>query len=59
MELPLRDLRPELLRYLEMLQPTGYGNQEAVFISRDLQVKYARPVGKEGNHLKWPSAMAG
>jgi single-stranded-DNA-specific exonuclease len=52
MEIPLRDLRPELLQYLEMLQPTGYGNQEATFISRDLQVKYARSVGKEGNHLK-------
>ena len=52
LEIPLRELKPDLLQYLEMMQPTGYGNPEAVFISRDLQVKYARLVGREGSHLK-------
>jgi single-stranded-DNA-specific exonuclease len=34
------------------LEPTGYGNPEAVFVSRNIKVKAARTVGSEGNHLK-------
>ncbi len=52
MELPLAELRPELLKHLSYLQPTGYGNPEAVFVTRNLQVKYARSVGADGSHLK-------
>jgi len=51
-EVPLSDLRPELLRYLDYLQPTGYGNPEAVFISRNVRVTNARTVGSESRHLK-------
>jgi single-stranded-DNA-specific exonuclease len=51
-ELPLRDLTPDLLDYLEWLQPTGYGNPGALFISRNLKVKWPKPVGKDGAHLK-------
>lgn len=50
-ELPLRDLHPSLLEALEWLQPTGYGNRQPMFVSRDLYVKNARQVGK-GAHLK-------
>jgi len=48
----LSDLKPELLRHLEYLQPTGYGNPEAVFVSRDVRVTNARTVGAESKHLK-------
>jgi len=51
-EVPLRELRPDLLEYLEWLQPTGYGNPEPYFVSRDVQVKNSRQVGKENSHLK-------
>jgi single-stranded-DNA-specific exonuclease len=51
-EVPLSDLRPELLKYLDYLQPTGYGNPEAVFISRNVRVTNVRTVGSDGKHLK-------
>jgi single-stranded-DNA-specific exonuclease len=34
------------------LEPTGYGNPEAVFVSRNIKVRSARTVGSEGKHLK-------
>lgn len=52
MEIQLKDLRADLLPYLDMLQPTGYGNPQAVFVSRGLQVKKSYPVGRDGAHLR-------
>lgn len=52
LEIPLADLRSELLKQLEYLHPTGYGNPEAVFVTRALQVKSSRTVGAESKHLK-------
>jgi single-stranded-DNA-specific exonuclease len=52
MEIPLIDLKPDLLRMLEYLQPTGYGNPEAVFVSRNLRITRSRRVGADGKHLK-------
>jgi single-stranded-DNA-specific exonuclease len=52
MEILLPELRPELLKTLNYLQPTGYGNPEAVFVTRDVRVTNARAVGSEGRHLK-------
>lgn len=55
-EIPLEKLRPELvesfLQYLDRLQPTGQGNPEAVFVSRDLEVVKAWCVGNEKQHLR-------
>jgi len=51
-EVSLSDLKPQLLDYLELLQPTGYGNPEAVFVSRKLRIKNSRTVGADGQHLK-------
>lgn len=51
-EIQLSDLRPELLDELEKLQPTGYGNPQAVFVSRNLKVINQRTVGKDASHLK-------
>ena len=52
MEISLPELRPELLKTLNYLQPTGYGNPEAVFVTRDVRVTNSRAVGAEGRHLK-------
>ena len=51
-EIPLSDLKPEMLNYLDMLQPTGNKNPQAVFVSRNLRTLSARTVGKENAHLK-------
>lgn len=51
-EIPLDDLKPEILSYLDMLQPTGYGNPKAVFISRNVRILRYRWVGKNETHLK-------
>jgi single-stranded-DNA-specific exonuclease len=51
-EVPLSDLHSELLRHLNALQPTGYGNPEAVFVTRNARVSQARVVGSDGIHLK-------
>jgi single-stranded-DNA-specific exonuclease len=52
MEIPLRELSFDLLRELDSLEPTGYGNPEVVFVSRDAKVRSSRVVGAEGRHLK-------
>lgn len=52
MEIALSGLSFELLEQLSVLEPTGYGNREAVFVSRDVKVRSARVVGPEGRHLK-------
>jgi single-stranded-DNA-specific exonuclease len=51
-EVNLSDLRYDLLDYLNKMQPTGYGNREAVFVSRQLQVNKFNFVGKNSTHLK-------
>jgi len=53
MELPLASILPrELLEYQSQLEPTGNQNPEAVFVSRNVQVRSARCVGRESQHLK-------
>ncbi len=51
-ELPLVDLKPDLLPYLEMVEPTGFGNPTVSLVSRNLKVRNAKIVGQEGKHLK-------
>jgi single-stranded-DNA-specific exonuclease len=52
MELPLSALKPDILPDLNRLQPTGYGNPQPAFVSRELKVLRSRPVGKDNSHLK-------
>jgi single-stranded-DNA-specific exonuclease len=52
LEIQLSDLVPEILEQLEILQPTGYGNPQAMFVSRELKVVHHRLVGRDGTHLK-------
>jgi single-stranded-DNA-specific exonuclease len=51
-EVPLAHLKPELLRQLDTLEPTGYGNPEPVFVARNVRVVNARTVGADARHLK-------
>ncbi|MBX3006294.1 MAG: single-stranded-DNA-specific exonuclease RecJ [Anaerolineales bacterium] len=51
-ELPLSELRPDVLNQLALLEPTGFGNPQVNLVSRGLQVRSARTVGAEARHLK-------
>lgn len=51
-EIALRDLDAEAYKALMLMEPTGYGNPQAIFASRDLRVVHSRPVGRDGSHLK-------
>jgi single-stranded-DNA-specific exonuclease len=51
-EVNLYDLNAELLHLLAKMQPTGYGNRQATFVTCDLKVTSYRTVGREGAHLK-------
>jgi single-stranded-DNA-specific exonuclease len=52
MVIPLSELNFEVLKYLAYLEPTGYGNPDAIFVSRNVKVKSSRMVGAEGRHSK-------
>jgi len=52
MEVSLEELNFKVLENLAYLEPTGYGNPEAVFVSRDVKVKSSRTVGADAKHLK-------
>ena len=52
MEVPLSELNFEVLKHLTYLEPTGYGNPEAVFVARNVKVKSSRTVGADARHLK-------
>lgn len=52
MDVALEELNFDVLKNLAYLEPTGYGNPDAVFVSRDVRVKAARTVGAESRHLK-------
>jgi len=52
MEVSLPELNFDVLKHLAYLEPTGYGNPDAVFVARDVKVKVSRTVGSEGRHLK-------
>ena len=51
-EIRLADLDFDLLGEISRLEPTGYGNPDARFVSRGTKVKTSRTVGAEGKHLK-------
>lgn len=51
-EVSLHDLPADIMRRLAELEPTGYGNREAVLVSRAVRVIHKRVVGTEGKHLK-------
>jgi single-stranded-DNA-specific exonuclease len=52
LEVSLPEINFEVLKHLSYLEPTGYGNPDAVFVSRDVKVRSFRAVGSDGKHLK-------
>lgn len=53
MEIPIEQVKDISIQDLEKLQPTGMGNPDAVFISRNVEIKNARSLGAEKKHLKF------
>ncbi|MCI0519179.1 MAG: single-stranded-DNA-specific exonuclease RecJ [Chloroflexi bacterium] len=53
LEIGLRDLKPEILRDLDLLEPTGQTNPEVYFVSRGLRVTRSKAIGAEGAHLRF------
>jgi single-stranded-DNA-specific exonuclease len=51
-ELSLSELKPDLLKYLDWLQPTGNDNPLPIFMSRGARVIRQKVVGADGAHLK-------
>ncbi len=51
-EIPLSSMGVEVWKQIQYLQPVGYGNPEATFVSRGVRVRQARAVGSGGEHLK-------
>lgn len=51
-EVTLKDMKPEVLEYLDWLQPTGLGNPQPVFATRGVKVLRAQSIGKDADHLK-------
>ncbi len=51
-EIPLSELHPSFLEYLDRLEPTGQDNAEAVFVSRNLRIVRARALGSDQQHLR-------
>lgn len=52
MEIPLSDLKPAILHYLDWIQPTGNSNEQPKFVSRNLVTSRKKLVGKDAAHLK-------
>ena len=48
----LQDVDLDMIDRLELLQPTGYGNPNPVFLVRDAHLQQAQRVGKTRTHLK-------
>lgn len=53
LEIPIEKVREISLSTLERIQPTGMGNPEAVFVSRNVAIKNAKALGAEKKHLKF------
>jgi single-stranded-DNA-specific exonuclease len=51
-EVDLIQMRPEVAKHLSYLEPTGFGNPEPAFVSRNVRVRYNRTVGMDAKHLK-------
>lgn len=52
LEMSIEMVKDVQLRDLEKLQPTGMENPDAVFISRNVEIKGARAIGADKKHLK-------
>ncbi|MEW6567400.1 MAG: single-stranded-DNA-specific exonuclease RecJ [Chloroflexota bacterium] len=51
-EVRFDELDDELMRFLEAMEPCGYGNPRPLLLAREVAVTEARPVGRDNAHLK-------
>ena len=51
-EVELKDLHPNILKEIDLLEPTGIANPGVLFVSRNLDVKYCKRVGADKTHLR-------
>lgn len=51
-EVTFSDLGPDLVSFLEQVEPCGSGNPRPLLLVRDVSVTDARGVGRDGVHLK-------
>ncbi len=58
-EVMARQLTTELLDELELLEPTGFGNPQPLFLLRKTRITERRLVGRDGSHLKLRLAADG
>ena len=52
-EVDLRELTPDVLRWIEDLEPFGKGNTQPVFLTRGLRVTGVQYIGRQGQHVKF------
>jgi single-stranded-DNA-specific exonuclease len=57
-EIDLLDLLPSLINFIARLEPTGMENPYPLLISRDVTVERIKPIGKEGDHLRFSAIKA-
>ena len=50
-EIGIEQINIDLLDELDLLEPTGNGNPQPLFLIRNLQVNTSRTIGKNGRHL--------
>ncbi|GAB7386508.1 single-stranded-DNA-specific exonuclease RecJ [Bacillaceae bacterium] len=51
-ELRLSDIDVTLIEQLERLAPFGIGNHSPLFLLKEVEIKQARAIGKDGEHFK-------
>lgn len=51
-EIPLSKLHPNILKYIDMIEPIGTDNPEVLFLSRNVSVHSCRAVGTDHSHLR-------
>lgn len=51
-ELSLSDVTPAILQLQSQIEPTGNGNREVRFVSRNLKVTQHKKIGKDQSHLR-------
>jgi single-stranded-DNA-specific exonuclease len=52
-EIPIEKVHEISMTTLERIQPTGMGNSDVVFVSRNVVIRNARTLGAEKKHLKF------
>ena len=52
LEIPLSDVSEDLIQAFSLMQPTGFGNQQAVFFLNGVRVSDLRRIGKDSAHLR-------